>query len=173
MFEALRRLRDAVAPDSGNLGVAANAAANDSSSPETAGSTDPDMDELWNRYRSNDPDVVAMLHKVSGGVVLQKREDFIRVHAKMEMEKDTELVMNLAGSVLQKSAAIDEQVDALPGINRTRSEQMKRISELVDLNRKAVKDLEDVYEQAKNRRDSCRSFIMENTGAALGIEDLG
>ena len=60
MFEALRGLRDAVAPESGNLGgnTSSSAAANDS--PEQ-----PDMEELWHAYRAGDKDAVKLVNKVS------------------------------------------------------------------------------------------------------------
>lgn len=173
MFEALRGLRDAVAPESGNLGGNNNAAAGAAGANNNA-SAEPDMEELWSSYRSGDKDVVAMIHgKVGqqGGMVPQKREDFIRLCAKMEMEKDTELVMKLASTVLEKSAQIDEQVDSLPGMDRTQQQQMKRIEELIAMNKKASDDVEASYKIAKQRRESCREFIMGKTCLALGIEE--
>lgn len=168
MFEALRGLRDAVAPESGNLGgnTSSSAAANDS--PEQ-----PDMEELWHAYRAGDKDAVKLVNKVSGGIAPQKREDFVRLHAKMEMEKDTELVTKLASTVLEKSAQIDEQVAALPGMHRTRTEQMSYIEELLALNRKVAEELEESYAVAQQKRDSCRKFIRGSTCQALGIEQEG
>jgi hypothetical protein len=159
MFEALRSLRDAVAPESGNLAGNGN---NDESGP--------DSEELWHLYRKGDAGVVAMIEKESGGVI-SKREDFIRLHAKMEMEKDSELAMNLASTCLEKSTQINERVDSLPGMQRTRTEQMKRIEELVGLNQKAAQDLEKAHAVAREKRDSCRNYIRDNTCKALGIEE--
>jgi Subunit 21 of Mediator complex len=165
MFEALRRLRDAVAPESGNLGVNSSAApAGDQST-----SAEPDMDELWHLYRSGDKDVVAKIHNVTNNVAITKREDFVRIHAKMEMEKDTELVAKLAESVLEKSDQIDEMVDSLPGMSRTREEQMKIIEGLISLNQQAARDLEQAHRTASERRVSCRDFIQQHTCEALGI----
>ena len=48
MFEALRGLRDAVAPESGNLGGNNAAAANGNGES----SSEPDFDEFWHSYRS-------------------------------------------------------------------------------------------------------------------------
>lgn len=160
MFEALRGLRDAVAPESGNIGQA-----------NTHEGASPDMDELWALYKRGDPTVVAMVTKANGSAVIQKREDFIRVHAKMEMEKDSDLVMRLASTVLEKSLLIDEGVDSLPGMDRTKDEQMKRIEELVQLNAKAARDLETAYVIAKDKRDTCREFIRNHTCEALGIQE--
>jgi hypothetical protein len=162
MFEALRKLRDAVAPDSGNLG------GNTSNNTE---STEPDLDELWRTYKSGETNIVEMFHKVNNGNAILKREDFIRLHAKMEMEKDTELVYRLASIVLEKSAAIDNHVDALPGMHRTRTEQMKRIEELLVLNQSVVEGLDGAYAVARERRDACRKFVREATCQALGIEE--
>lgn len=161
MFEALRGLRDAVAPESGNLG-------GNTGSTESA---EPDMEELWGLYRAGDKDITAMIHKASGGATIQKREDFVRLYAKMEMEKDTELVTKLASTVLEKSAQIDLQLDSLPGINRTRQEQMKRIEELIVQNKSSSEELDSAYKLARQRRDSCRAYVKESTSVALGIEE--
>jgi hypothetical protein len=163
MFEALRSLRDAVAPESGNLG--GNSSNNSNNQNEQA-----DIDDLWFAYKTGDKEVVNQIHSSNGGIILQKREDFIRVHAKMEMEKDTELVQRLASSVLNKSSAIDKQVDSLPGMHRTKTEQLDRISNLLDLNKSAIDDLEAAYQTAKERRDACREYISNNACKALGIE---
>lgn len=164
MFEALRGLRDAVAPESGNLGGnAGNATGND-----TNESSDPDFDDFWQSYRNGDPETVAMVRKVTPATP-QKREDFIRIHAKIEMEKDAELVKKLAGTVLEKSVQIDERVSMLPGMHRTRKEQMAYIEELLTKNKEAAEKLQEVYDRASQRRDLVRKFVKNNTCAALGI----
>jgi Subunit 21 of Mediator complex len=168
MFEALRKLRDAVAPESGNLGVNSNAAG---AQGDQSTSAEPDMDELWHLYRSGDKDVVAKIHNVTNNVAVTKREDFVRIHAKMEMEKDTELVAKLAESVLEKSDQIDDMVDSLPGMNRTREEQMKIIEGLISLNQQAARDLENAHRKASERRAACREFIQRHTCEALGIDE--
>ena len=178
MFEALRGLRDAVAPESGNLGGAANnnrdsggngGNDNGDSGGGSGAGGQPDFEELMQSYRMGDPTTVAMVHRANNGVKPQKREDFIRLHAKMEMEKDTELVKRLAGTVLLKSADIDTQVSELPGMNRTRSKQMEYIGKLLELNREASEELEKAYLTAQQRRDVVRKRVRENTCAALGI----
>jgi len=186
MFEALRSLRDAVAPESGNLGVssaaaavgappqgdAAGSAAPTSSSSST--SAEPDLDELWNLYKNGDAEVVGRIRDACGGngsALPQRREDFVRLHAKMEMEKDTELVTRLASTVLDKSDQINAQLDAVPGMNRTRDQQLQIIEGLISLNQKAAADLEDAYRTAVARRASCRRYVQANTCAALGIHE--
>lgn len=101
----------------------------------------------------------------------QKRDDFVRLYTKMEMEKDTELVTELASIVLKKSEQIDLRVNTLPGINRTKQQQMLRIQQLIALNEQASTEVESLYLTAKQRRDSCRTFIMDHTCEALGIEE--
>lgn len=169
MFEAFRGLRDAVAPESGNLG------GNDASA-DGAASEQPDMDEMWLLYKAGDAGMIDMMKRASssGGENVslpQKREDFVRLHAKMEMEKDRELVFSLASTVLKKSAEIDERVDSLPGMERTRTEQMKYMEELIESNRQAADDLERVYATARERRDACRKFVLEKTSEALAIDE--
>jgi Subunit 21 of Mediator complex len=188
MFEALRGLRDAVAPESGNLAAAAGGGVVGSSSSSNS-SIEPDLEDLWHAYRKGDPNVVAMFQKVSSSssgsssgttpaaanstnnICSLRREDFVRLHAKMEMEKDTGLVLRLAKTVIDKSEEIDDQVDALPGMNRTRAEQMQMIERLIAENAKAAADLQVAYDQAKERRDASRKFIREETCKALGIEE--
>jgi hypothetical protein len=171
MFEALRGLRDAVAPESGNLGAQTNT--NNDNNDDT---TEPDADELWHAYKAGDLEVVRMVQtsqRNSGSTLkLTSREDFIRWHAKMEMEKDTELVMQLASTVLDKSAEIDRQVDEdMPGMNRTRAQQMEYLEQLITENREAASALQEAYETAREKRDSCRQFIKDKTSEALGIEE--
>lgn len=176
MFEALRGLRDAVAPESGSLG-AASANSNGSNTAEQ-----PDTDDLWHAYKAGDPEVIRMVQtslakmaKKSGDTTptlkLTSREDFIRWHAKMSMEKDTELVTKLSSKILEKSAAIDRQVEALPGMHRTRAKQMEYLEQLIEANREAADELQEIFTKAREKRDSCRQFIKDKTSEALGIEE--
>ena len=164
MFEALRGLRDAVAPESGNLGSVGN-------SSTQQNEQQADIDELWQAYKNGDKDVLQQIHAVNGGVAVQKREDFVRIQAKMEMNKDTFLVEKLASTVLNKSAEIDARVDSLPGMERNKSDQMERIQQLLELNEKASEELDAAYAIAKQRRDACRDFVRLNTCKALNIEE--
>lgn len=68
MFEALRGLRDAVAPESGNLGGGANNNNNNNNSNEGNNNnnntnTEPDVEELWSLYRTGDRDVTDMIKR--------------------------------------------------------------------------------------------------------------
>eukprot|EP00934_Nitzschia_sp_Nitz4_P004890 Nitzschia sp. Nitz4//scaffold9_size221794//93176//93995//NITZ4_001346-RA/size221794-processed-gene-0.56-mRNA-1//-1//CDS//3329561001//4880//frame0 len=163
MFEALRGLRDAVAPESGNLGGNSENNANNDSA-------EPDFEDFWQSYRNGDPETVAMVERASA-VPPQKREDYIRIHAKVEMEKDAALVKKLASTVLEKSVDIDERVSSLPGMHRTKAEQMKLIEQLLHENQEAATQLEAAYDKAKQKREQARKFVRDNTCEALGIID--
>ena len=165
MFEALRGLRDAVAPESGNLG---GSAAKD----EGNENAEPDFEEFCQSYQNGDEEIVAQVRKVSP-TPPQTREDFVRIHAKVEMEKDAELVKNLAFTVLEKSADIDKRVSNLPGMERTKEMQMKRIEELLAKNLEATQKLEEAFTLAEQKRNLVRKFVRENTCAALGIVEDG
>lgn len=164
MFEALRGLRDAVAPESGNLGGNSE----NSTGAENTESSEPDLEDLWQSYKSGDPETVAMVKKVSSSTP-KKREDFIPIHARMEMEKDAELVKKLAATVLAKSKNIDERVSNLPGMHRTRQQQMAHIGMLLEKNCEVSEKLQQTYDKAKQRRDLVRLFVKEKTCEALGI----
>lgn len=148
MFEAFRSLRDAVAPESGNLG----------------GSSGKDTDDLWQSYKNGElpeSDYPANL----------RRDEFARKHAKYQMEKDTGLVMKLAQDVLDQSNKIDATVDQLPGLSRSKSEQLRLIEELIQKNQVAIHDLDQAYERAVVQRNRCRNFVANNASAALGIHE--
>jgi Subunit 21 of Mediator complex len=121
MFEALRGLRDAVAPESGNLGGNVS----NSASAESQKSS----------------------------------------------EMDAELVKKLAGIVLEKSANIDDRVSNLPGMHRTREQQMAYIEELLHENQVVSDRLQQAYDNASQRRALVRKFVKDFTCEALGIEE--
>jgi len=179
MFEALRGLRDAVAPESGNLGgMNANAnntdtnGANDGNNANNRNeNSEPDFEEFWQSYRAGDVATMALVHQVNGGQAPMRREDYIRIHAKIEMEKDAELVAKLAGTVLQKSADIDDQVMAVPGMHRTRAQQMQRIEELLRLNQEEIERLDQSHKLATERQSQIRQFIRDKTCLALAIDE--
>lgn len=170
MFEALRGLRDAVAPESGNLGNNNNNNNNDPHNASSSTGETPDYEELWSQYRSGDPATVAAVHAANGGVAPpQRREDFLRIHRRLEMEKDAELVTTLAGTVLQRSDDINQRVSSLPGIHRNKEQQMAYLQVLIQQNQTAAAALEDRYAVAKERRDRVRLFLKDHTCEALGI----
>ena len=163
MFEALRKLRDAVAPESGNLG---NTNATDDTNNNT--STEPDVEELWTSYCKGDASVATKL-KIEQPVKL--REEFVKIYNKYEREKDQELVAELANAVLEKSDQITSAVDQVPGLHRTKAEQLAYIETLIEQNAKVSAELDEVYQTAQQRRNEWRQFIKQNTSRALGIEE--
>ena len=173
MFEALRGLRDAVAPESGNLGGGQNnndgngkANNNNNNSREVENSS---YEEFWQACRNGDPDVVATVNRLSPNAKPTKTADYIRIHSRLEIEKDAVLVAKLARTVLEKSAIIDDRVSTLPGMNRTKDQQFAYIQELIEKNNDASKRLEVAYTQAHQQRDEIRNHIMNHTSTSLGI----
>lgn len=169
MFEALRSLRDAVAPESGNLGRAAH----DNTNPQDR-EGNLDVEELFRLYCSGDEEVTALVRDSKynpEGKVFRQLGDFVQWHEAMEQTKDSELVERLASAVLEKSNDIDSAVDHnLPAMDRTRTEQMAYLQKLIDENAAVASELGAAYEKARARRDQCRKFVIENTGKALGID---
>ena len=115
-------------------------------------------------------ETVALVKKAVGaGEMPTKREEFVRIHAKIEMEKDAGLVTKLARDVLEKSAQIDERVTKLPGMHRTKTEQMKYIQQLIEDNKEASDELEKAYAVAVERRAQARRVVTDDTSEALGL----
>lgn len=176
MFEALRGLRNAVAPDSGNLGVNANGMEGGSpSGGETNTTNNVDVEELWLSYCNGDEEVVKLVRESKfnpGGKIIKKRDEFVKWHRIVEREKDTELVQKLAVAVLEKSEQIDNAVDGLPGMYRNREQQMIYVEELIQKNEQIMKELTKEYERAIEIRNQSREFILNNTASALGISGM-
>ena len=173
MFEALRGLRDAVAPESGNLGAGQNSG-NNNDDNENSNSNNREVEnssyeEFWQAYNNGDPEVVATVNRLSPNAKPTKTADYIRIHSRLEIEKDAVLVAKLAREVLEKSAIIDDRVSTLPGMNRTKDEQFAYLEELVRKNNDASKRLEAAYTQAYQQRDEIRNHIMNHTSSSLGI----
>ena len=169
LFEALRGLRDAVAPESGNLGgIQQGNAGNDGVNSSPTENSENDFEEFCQSYQNGDPDTLAIVRRITV-TPPQKPEDFLRIHKKIEMEKDAELVKKMAGTVLEKSAEIDRRVSLLPGIHRTRTEQMKLIEGLIERNRKTAMKLEETYMKAEKQRRKVRTFVRDHSCESLGI----
>ena len=83
------------------------------------------------------------------------------------------LVTRLAEDILAKSHALNGLVDSMPGMGRTREEQMRRIEELMGENRNLEEELVAVYQEAEETRDALRKRLRDVTSAALGIEEEG
>ena len=190
MFEALRGLRDAVAPESGNLGPAQNTTNNNNNptntnaaeqSTSTSASSHPtnypDAEELWQAYRVGDPSVAALFHKATHEWHLVSsppttRADVVALHARLEEHRDTQLVQQFANALLTKSRWIDHYVaHNIPGMHRTRTGQMDRIDQLIHQNAAALHELQETQALAVQTQRACRKFVEGTTCAALGIEE--
>jgi len=160
MFEALRGLRDAVAPESGNLGNNQNDEGNEQQ-------RQPNAEELWTLYQARDEIVLEM----TKGASFSSKDAFVDWYNATEYQKDADLVEKHASAVLRQSAAIDSAVADLPGMHRTRDEQMAYIEQLIHDNTQAASELETAYATALERRNQCRQFVQDNTSRALGIDE--
>ena len=180
MFEALRGLRDAVAPESGNLGNNNNrnvVAAEPLSGQQQHDPPPPQTpEELWVLYQAGDESTRQQLHNNATEDVpptaLVSQAAFIEWYTSVERQKDAALVETLARAVLRQSAAIDTAVDQFTTHGyRTRTEQWQYMQELMQLNAQAATQLEEAYAQALERRNQCRQFVLDGTSRALGIEE--
>mmetsp|Transcript_33519 Transcript_33519/g.41059 ORF Transcript_33519/g.41059 Transcript_33519/m.41059 type:complete len:272 (+) Transcript_33519:74-889(+) len=195
LFEALRGLRDAVAPTSlNNLNPNdpnnPNAAAandpnnnpnnpNDGTNPANGNNTNDDDDDAEIDFDQDYEDFLTSYHNsetralklVATYGIPRNRDDYSRILARAEKEKDGALVSRLAGQVLNKSEAVNELAASLPGMERTKDMQMERIEELLRLNWEAEGELERVYGLAEERREEVRVVLRRVTIDALGIEE--
>ncbi len=178
MFEALRGVRDAVAPESGNLGAASTQQQPQSAvttATSTTANTNPedttDVDNMWHLYRSGDATVTSMMQKVYP-LIITRRDEFVRIYTKMEMErKDSELVKTFATMVLDKFDEIRHGVQQIPGLHRTRSQQMEYIQELLEQNAQLQQQLDQAYQQARQRQMRIYQLVEHHTNRALGLDD--
>ena len=99
------------------------------------------------------------------------QEQYTKLLIETEHERDVQTTQNLAKDILAKSAKVDELVSKLPGMDRTKEMQMKRINELIKENHSVTKELEEAYAVANKRREEVRAALEETTSLALGIEE--
>ena len=140
--------------------------------PGFAHTDEPDYDDFLVSYHHGDPAASALVTN-NDGRAPRSKEEYVKLLARADMEKDTELVSRLAEEVLSKSHAVNDLVSELPGMRRTKAEQMKKIEELLVLNREAAEKLERAYADAERSRDAVRSALSAVTCEALGIEKEG
>lgn len=86
-----------------------------------------------------------------------------------KQEADIEAVNRLATDVLKNADRVDDLLEKIPGLNRTKTEQMRRIQELLEHNIQVEKELEDVYELSLKRRVEVNEILQRETCASLGI----
>lgn len=88
-----------------------------------------------------------------------------------EDARDARTTRILARDVVAKSRAVDDLVARLPGMGRTRREQLARLEELVEANHAAARRLEKARCVAQERREDVRARLGERACAALGVEE--
>ena len=101
----------------------------------------------------------------------RNHDEYVHLLHSAQRLQDECTTQQLAKDVLSKSRTIDHLVANLPGIDRTQSMQMERISELITLNHNISQELEEAYVLANIRREKVRQTLRENTCLALGIEE--
>eukprot|EP00550_Attheya_septentrionalis_P011985 CAMPEP_0198303758 /NCGR_PEP_ID=MMETSP1449-20131203/57056_1 /TAXON_ID=420275 /ORGANISM="Attheya septentrionalis, Strain CCMP2084" /LENGTH=205 /DNA_ID=CAMNT_0044006265 /DNA_START=356 /DNA_END=973 /DNA_ORIENTATION=- len=160
LFESLRGLRDAVAPESVITAGTGGAGA--------ALEQDPDYEDFLIAYSNGDAKAKALVANAAGSLP-KTREEYFKMKAKSEMLEDTKLVTRVAQQILAKTEAVDELVEKLPGMDRTKAQQMERIQQLLDQNHAVSKELESAYEEAERKRNEVRTKLGEVTCDAIGI----
>lgn len=180
LFEGLRGLRDAVAPDSAYQPppVHQHQSAEDigevlsgptSNITATTPDFEPEYDDFLVAYCKDEPYTLELISK-NGGKPPRTREEYQALRSKLEVDKHQALVSKLAGEILGKSAAVDDLVANLPGMKKTKTQQMEQILRLVEENIEADKKLEVAYERAEKRRNEVRSALQTVTCSMLGVE---
>ena len=108
-----------------------------------------------------------------GGNVIFPRnhEEYVRLLHSARHDEDECTARQLAQNVLSKSRTIDALVSNLPGMERNRSDQLRKIGELISLNHELSHELEEAYTLANARREEVRRTLRENTCLALGIDE--
>jgi len=188
MFEALRKLRDAVAPESGNIVVATGFGQQVTTAQQQQQDTEDSFEEFWIAYNNGDAETLEKVRQVSSSgngstttatgttattttTTKCSQKELRIIFAKLEMEKDAELAGTLASEVLEKSNQVNRRVDDLKGMNRTKAEQMVRITQLLQENQQVSNELQQAYDLALERRNQVRTTLKEQTCQALGIEE--
>ncbi len=171
LFEALRGLRDAVAPESSQLnnnGDSSTQKPDNHSSRSAIDHEDMDYDDFLIAYHEDDQFALELI-KSSDGNPPKSKEEYVKLRARNEMKKHAELVPKLAQNVLSKSAAVDDLVSKLPGM--TKVEQMMRIQKLMDENMKADVQLQVSHREAEEKRNAIRVALQRVTCKALSIQE--
>jgi len=169
LFEALRGIRDATGDaDDQNTG---SAAAGSASASHNSQSDEPDYDDFLVAFHNRDPHALEVARKGPGGKPPQGPEEYLRVLARMDFESDVNTAQRLAADILDKSREVEELVDDLPGMGRSREEQMAVIAKLIEENREIDERLRARHREATVRRDEVRTMLQEVASSSLGIEE--
>ena len=85
-------------------------------------------------------------------------------------DEDLDIVKALASSALEKSVNIETLLNQIPGLNRTRTEQLKIIEELIKENNLVEKELQIMLRLANDRNEQIYQVMQNETYLALGVE---
>ena len=186
LFEALRALRDTVSPESYPSGNDPQSIDQDEknvlvdslqSNPmmntnrrSAIDYEDMDYDDFLLAYHEDDPFALELI-KIADGKPPKTRDEYLKLRAMNEMKIAMNVTNAQAENILSKSAALDDLVAALPGMHRTKKEQMERIQELLDENAKVDEELRLAYKEAENKRKEIRLALQKVTCRALCIEE--
>lgn len=167
LFEALRGLRDAISPESQTNTITNGENVENENGPQSP-QLDLDYDDFLMAFHRDEQWTLELIAKNKGNPPKNK-EEYTKLKARIEMEKFKAIVEKHSTDILQKSANVDDLVSALPGMSRTKEEQLERIQELLTLNQSLDKELNDAYTQAEKQRNEIRSILDRVTTEALGI----
>lgn len=167
LFEALRGLRDAISPESQTNTITSGEHVENENGPQSP-QLDLDYDDFLMAFHRDEQWTLELIAKNKGNPPKNK-EEYTKLKARIEMEKFKAIVEKHSTDILQKSANVDDLVSALPGMSRTKEEQLERIQELLTLNQSLDKELNDAYTQAEKQRNEIRSILDRVTTEALGI----
>ena len=170
LFEALRGIRDATG-DADDQNTSSAAAAGSASASHNSQSDDPDYDDFLVAFHNRDPHALEVARKGPGGKPPQGPEEYLRVLARMDFESDVNTAQRLAADILDKGREVEELVDDLPGMGRSRKEQMAVIAKLIEENREIDERLRARHREATVRRDEVRTLLQEVASSSLGIEE--
>lgn len=180
LFEALRGLRDAVAPEfSKDVIEDAGDPNSQHSQSDDAGARaalqrsaidykDMDYDDFLMAYHQDNPYALELIRSADGKPP-KTRAEYTKLRGMNEMKIAMNVTKTHAEHILSKSALVDDLVSALPGMNRTKQEQMERIQELLEQNKTSEEDLLRAYHEATRKRNEIRSELELIACKALNI----
>jgi hypothetical protein len=179
LFEALRGLRDAVAPESSRDFTEEAGDTNSNNDPSEATGRAPlqrsaidykdmDYDDFLMAYHNDEPYALELIRSADGKPP-KTRAEYKKSRGMNEMKIAMNVTKTHAEKILSKSALVDTLVSELPGMHRTKGEQMQRIQELLKNNMKREQELISAYHEATTKRIEIRSELELVTCKALGI----
>ena len=93
-----------------------------------------------------------------------------KVNTSLIDQEDSDLVKTLANAALLKSDVINNLLDDIPGLHRTRSEQMEKLDTLVKENLEVDSALKEYLVKAKTQQGLVQEKLRHETCYILGID---